>query len=34
MNVIEKVIKVNQKYHEAEQYAKKIKDISCATNWF
>ncbi len=34
MNVIEKGIKVNQKYHEAEQYAKKIEGISRATNWF
>ncbi len=34
MNVIEKGIKVNQKYHDAEQYAKKIEGISRATNWF
>lgn len=34
MNVIEKGIKVNQKYNEAEQYAKKLEGISRATNWF
>jgi hypothetical protein len=34
MNVIEKGIKVNQKYHDAEQYSKKIEGISRATNWF
>ena len=34
MNAIEKGIKTNQKYHEAEQYAKKLEGISRATNWF
>jgi hypothetical protein len=34
MNVIEKGIKVNQKYHDAEQYSKKLEGISRATNWF
>ena len=34
MNAIEKGIKVNQKYHEAEQYSKKLEGISRATNWF
>ena len=34
MNVIEKGIKVNQKYHDAEQYAKKLEGISRTTNWF
>lgn len=34
MNVIEKGIKVNQKYNEAEQYSKKLEGISRATNWF
>jgi hypothetical protein len=34
MNVIEKGIKANQKYHDAEQYSKKIEGISRATNWF
>lgn len=34
MNVIEKGIKVNQKYSEAEQYAKKLEGISRSTNWF
>lgn len=34
MNVIEKGIKTNQKYNEAEQYAKKIEGISRNTNWF
>ena len=34
MNVIEKGIKVNQKYNEAEQYAKKLEGISRSTNWF
>lgn len=34
MNAIEKGIKVNQKYNEAEQYSKKLEGISRATNWF
>jgi hypothetical protein len=34
MNVIQKGIKINQKYHEAEEYAKKIEGISRTTNWF
>lgn len=34
MNVIEKGIKVNQKYNDAEQYSKKLEGISRATNWF
>ena len=34
MNAIQKGIKINQKYNEAEQYAKKIEGISRATNWF
>ena len=34
MNVIEKGIRANQKYHEAEQYSKKLEGISRATNWF
>ena len=34
MNVIEKGIKINKKYSEAEQYAKKIEGISRTTNWF
>lgn len=34
MNAIQKGIKVNQKYNDAEQYAKKIEGISRNTNWF
>ena len=34
MNVIQKGIKDNQKYNEAEQYANKIEGISRNTNWF
>ena len=34
MQAIQKGIKINQKYNEAEQYAKKIEGISRATNWF
>lgn len=34
MNAIQKGIKFNQKYNDAEQYAKKIEGISRATNWF
>ena len=34
MNVIEKGIKINKKYFEAEQYSKKIEGISRTTNWF
>lgn len=34
MNAIEKGIKINKKYNEAQQYAKKIEGISRTTNWF
>lgn len=34
MDVIQKGIKVNQKYNDAEQYAKKLEGISRTTNWF
>lgn len=34
MNVIQKGIKINEKYNDAEQYAKKIEGISRNTNWF
>lgn len=34
MHAIQKGIKVNEKYNDAEQYAKKIEGISRATNWF
>lgn len=34
MQAIEKGIKANQKYLEAENYSKKLEGISRATNWF
>ena len=34
MNAIEKGIKINQKYDDAEQYSKKLEGISRSTNWF
>ena len=34
MNVIQKGIKVSQKFNDAEQYAKKMEGISRTTNWF
>ena len=34
MQAIQKGIKTNQKYHEADQYAKKIEGVSRNTTWF
>lgn len=34
MDVIYKGIKMNEKYNDAQQYAKKIEGISRTTNWF
>ena len=34
MDAVQKGIKFNQKYQDAEQYAKKIEGVSRTTNWF
>lgn len=34
MQAIQKGIKVNEKYNDAERYSKKIEGISRTTNWF